>query len=152
MLKNKKDVQRLENELRNIGNKIESYSEENFDADIKKLWQKLKVRAGDAQLKSMHIDTISTLERGIPINLLINNGLGTIHDVAHYDVGHLTDIDGIGATYGEAIHGAVTRIKESVYQQAHPRMDPDHLSDIDLKLIETVYYKRGILTKTEKAE
>src|SRR5699024_7605946 len=114
MLRNKKDVKRLESELRSIDNKINGYSEKNFDEDIKNLWQKLKVRTGDAQLKEMHIDTISTLEKGIPINLLVNNGLRTINDVAHYDVGGLNDINGIGDTYAESIHDAVTRIKESV--------------------------------------
>src|SRR5699024_8139513 len=43
------------------------------------------------------------------------------------------------------------RIKESVYQQAHPRMDPDNLAGLDMQLIETVYKKREILTKAEKA-
>ncbi|WP_052256841.1 DEAD/DEAH box helicase [Salinicoccus sp. YB14-2] len=151
MLRNKKDVKRLENELHNIGNQVSSYSEESFDKDIKNLWQKLKVRTGNAQLKSMHIDTISTLEKGMPINLLVNNGLRTIYDVAPYDVNQLTNINGIGDTYAALIHDAVTRIKESVYQQAHPRMDPDNLADLDLKLIETVYRKREILTKAEKA-
>lgn len=152
MLKNKKDVKRLESELRGIGNNIESYSEECFNRDIKNLWQKLKVRVGDEQLRDMHIDTVSTLEKGIPVNLLMNNGLNTVYDAAHYNVDQLTNINGIGTTYAVAIHDAVTRIKESVYQQAHPRMDPDHLNDIDLKLIETVYNKREILTKAEKAE
>ena len=152
MLRNKKDVKRLENELRSIGSEIGSYSEERFDKDIKNLWQKLKIRVGDEQLKSMHIDKISTLESGVPINLLVNNNLKTIYDVAHYDTDSLTAINGIGNAYAESIHDAVTRIKESVYQQAHPRMDPDHLTDLDLKLIETVHDKREILTRAEKAE
>src|SRR5699024_367120 len=151
MLRNKKDVRRLESELNKIGNQISSYSEKSFDKDIKNLWQKLKIRVGDEQLKGMHIDTISTLEKGMPINLLVNNGLSTIYDVADYNVDRLTNINGIGDTYAESIHDAVTRIKESVYQQAHPRMDPDNLSDLDMKLIETVYKKREILTKAEKA-
>src|SRR5690625_2767736 len=151
MLRNKKDVRRLESELNKIGNQISSYSEKSFDKDIKNLWQKLKIRVGDEQLKGMHIDTISTLEKGMPINLLVNNGLSTIYDVADYNADRLTNINGIGDTYAESIHDAVTRIKESVYQQAHPRMDPDNLSDLDMKLIETVYKKREILTKAEKA-
>ncbi|WP_462420227.1 DEAD/DEAH box helicase [Salinicoccus sp. Marseille-QA3877] len=152
MLRNKKDVKRLENELNSIDKQISGYSEESFDKNIKNLWQKLKIRAGNAQLKSMHIDTISTLEKGMPINLLVNNGFRTIYDVAPYDVDQLANINGIGDTYAESIHDAVTRIKESVYQQAHPRMDPDNLADLDLTLIETVHRKREILTKAEKAE
>ncbi len=152
MLRNKKDVKRLENELRSIGSEIGSYSEERFDKDIKNLWQKLKIRVGDEQLKGMHIDTISTLEKGMPINLLVNNSLSTIYDVSHHNVDQLTNINDIGDTYAESIHDAVTRIKDSVYHQAHPRMDPDHLTDLDLKLIETVHDKREIMTRAEKAE
>src|SRR5699024_7966015 len=96
MLRNKKDVRRLESELNKIGNQISSYSEKSFDKDIKNLWQKLKIRVGDEQLKGMHIDTISTLEKGMPINLLVNNGLSTIYDVADYNAYRMTNINGIG--------------------------------------------------------
>src|SRR5699024_6963357 len=58
-------------------------------------------------------------------------------------------IDGIGEKSAYLIYHAVSKIKESVYQQAIPRINPDNLSKENIKLLESIYKKWELLKVVE---
>src|SRR5690606_16925269 len=149
MIRNKRDVNRLESELLQIQANINRFSEEFFNQEIKDIWEKMKISEGNEKLKSMPVDVISTLEKGMPINLLVNKGFRTIYDIANQTPLELMQLDGIGEKTAYPIYDAVSRIKESVYQQAHPRINPDDMSSENINLLETIYKKWGLLKDIE---
>src|SRR5699024_12407437 len=79
LIKNKRDVERLESELDQIQEHTHRLSEESFNQAIKSLWKQLKIQEGDKTLKTMPMDTISTLEKGMPIILIMNHVIQTIY-------------------------------------------------------------------------
>jgi len=149
MIKTKRDLKRLESELNHIQDSLNRYSEDFFNQKINDLWKRLKTSAGDESLKTMPIDTMSVLEKGLPINTLVNHNLRFIYDLKDKRVFELKEIDGIGEKGAHAIVHAVSKISESVYEQAKPRINPDHLSEDDLELLASIYKKRKILKLAE---
>lgn len=141
VITNKKDIKRLESELNQIQERLDEFSEHDFNNKIKAAWQQLKTNKGQDDLKAIPIDTISTLEKGMPINLLTDNGFRTIYDIRNQSAADLMNIDGIGEKSADSIDHAVSKIKESVDQQAKPRINPDHLSADDIELLEAIYTK-----------
>ena len=141
MIKHKSDVQRLEYELSVIEQQIDSITEEKFNVKIIDLWKALKIQLANEKLKSMPVDTISTLEKGMPINVLVNNGFRTIYDLKDYQPEQLMQINGIGEKTAYPIYEVVTKIKKSILEQARPRINPDKLSVNEIWLLETIYKK-----------
>ena len=70
----------------------------------------------------MPVDTISTLERGMPINSLVNHGFKTIYDIRNESVENLMRIDGIGEIGASAIYEAASKIITSVYEEVKPKV------------------------------
>lgn len=149
MLTNKKDVLRLESDMNHIKMNINHFSEDYFNQQIEEKWEKLREAEAESNLKNMPIDIVSTLEKGMPINALMNHGLRTIYDVRNKDRNDLMKIDGIGVKTSVAISEAVSKIKASVCEQAVPRMNPDHLSEEDVELLESIYVKWDLLEKVD---
>lgn len=149
MIKNKKDVKRLESELNYIQKNINSFTEDHFNQKINDIWKTLKINTGEENLKKMPIDTIATLEKGMPINLLVNNGFRTIYDIKDQAAEDLMQINGIGPISAYPIYDAVSKIKQSVFQQAKPRVNPDHLSENDIELLEVINKKWELLEIVE---
>ncbi|MBW8347888.1 DEAD/DEAH box helicase [Bacillus sp. IITD106] len=149
MLKNKRGVKRLESELNHIRESINQFSENHFNQEIKDIWESMKRSEASEKLKAMPIDVISTLEKGMPINLLVNHGFRTIYDIVNQEPADLMQIGGIGEKTAYPIYDAVSRIKESVYQQAIPRMNPDNLTKEHITLLESLYKKWELLKIVE---
>src|SRR5699024_9458492 len=148
LMKTKQDIERLEHLLNRIQIRIENHREEHFDQEIQDAWQQLKINAGQDNLQKMHVDTLSTLEKRMPINELVNNGYRTIYDLKDMNVHELMKIKGVGEKSAFAIVEGVSRIKASIYEQANYRIDPDHLSPDDFKLLEAIYKKWHLSKKT----
>lgn len=149
MLKNKKDVLQLQSEIDHIKLSIEQFTEEYFNQQIIRKWESLKERKALEDLQSMPIDTISTLERGMPINALMGHGLRTIYDARHESMSDLMRLDGIGMISAESIFEAVDRIKTSVYEQAIPRINPDALTEKEYELLQAIYTKWKLTSSVE---
>jgi len=143
-LMKKKDIIMRENALNQMNMELNRYSRDHFDQEIKGKWQKLKEHAAVENLKSMPIDTISTLEKRMPINALMEQGLRTIYDVRNHNVYDLMALNGVGRISAEAIFEAILKIKASVYQQTSPRLNPDTLSQSDFELLESIYRKKKL--------
>lgn len=152
MLKNKKDIKKLEDQIYYIKMRLEQFSEEHFNQDISDHWETLKKLTAENMLRTMPIDTISTLEKGMPINALMSENLQTIYDVHDKTERELMRVDGVGVKSAEAIVDAVARIKESVYEQASPRINPDDLSTEDETLLASIFKKWKLLTKAESLQ
>jgi SNF2 family DNA or RNA helicase len=97
----------------------------------------------------MPIDTITTLEKGMPVNLLVNNNFRTIYDIKDQTAEDLMQLNGIGPISAYPIVDAVSKIKESVFEQARARINPDHLSEYDIELLEVIYKKWELLKIVE---
>ncbi|WP_172372186.1 SNF2-related protein [Sporosarcina jiandibaonis] len=89
----------------------------------------------------MPVDTISTLEKGMPINSLVHHGFKTIYDIRNESIEDLRMIDDIGPVSAQAIFEATSKIITSVYKEATPKINPYHLSTDDLALLESIYRK-----------
>ncbi|MBY7143065.1 DEAD/DEAH box helicase family protein [Virgibacillus sp. NKC19-3] len=149
MINNKKDVKRLESEVNHILENCNLFSEEHFNNQIKDAWQTLKRIKVRENVKTIPIDTISTLEKGLPVNVLVENGFRSLYDIRDQSAADLMYIDGIGEKYADSIAEAVSKITESVYQQAKPRIDPDDLSGAEIDLLESIYRKWELLPTLE---
>src|SRR5699024_4871137 len=149
MIRNNMDVNRLETGLNRIQESINRFSGDYFNKEIKDLWEKIKINEGKEKLKEMPIDVIATLEKGMPTYELINNGFRTVDDIENKEPAELMLIDGIGDKSAYLIYHAVSKIKESVYQQAIPRINPDNLSKENIKLLESIYKKWELLKVVE---
>src|SRR5690625_7142980 len=81
MIRNNRDVNRLEAGLNRIQESINRFSGDYFNQEIKDLWEKMKISEDKEKLKAMPTDVISTLVKvkGTPINQLVNNGFRTIY-------------------------------------------------------------------------
>lgn len=141
MIQSKKDVLQFEGELNGIRRELERFTENRFNEKIEEGWERLKLIAAREHLKTMPMDTISTLVRGMPINSLVNHGFKTIYDIRNESVEDSKRIDGIGEMGAPAIYEAASKIITSVYEEVMPKMNPDHLSEEDLVLLESIYRK-----------
>lgn len=141
MIQTKKDVLRFEAELKRIQTGLESFTDAHFNEKIGDSWEWLKFNAASERLQTMPVDTISTLEKGMPINRLVNDGFKTIYDIRNESIADLRMIDGIGEIGAQAIYEAVSKIVTATYEEAIPKLNPDHLSTDDLALLESVYRK-----------
>src|SRR5690625_1415155 len=148
-IKNKKDILRLEDDINHIKTNANQFTEDYFNQRTIDNWGILKENQAIEDLKTMPIDTISTLEKRMPINALMSQGLQTIYDIRNKDAYDLMELDGEGSVSAEAIVEAVGKIKTSVYEQARPRVNPDDLSDGDFELLESIYTKRELLKLVE---
>ena len=149
MFKNKKDVVQLQSYIEYIKKNLESLTEDNINQNIQEYWDNLKKSKALKDLKAMPIDTISTLEKRMPINSLMADELRTIYDVRNYNLHDLTDVNGVGRISAKAIVEAVDKITASVYKQASPRMNPDDLSQDDIGLLKEIYKKWELLPQAE---
>ena len=152
MIQTKKDVLQFEGELKGIRRELERFTENRFNEKIEESWEALKLIAASERLKTMPVDTISTLERGMPINSLVNHGFKTIYDIRNESVEDLKRIDGIGEIGAPAIYEAASRIITSVYEEVMPKMNPDHLSEDDLMLLESIYRKWKLTEAVDSLE
>jgi len=96
MIKNKRDVNLLKIELNYIQKCLALFTEDDFNQKINSLWEDLKIMEGNEKLKSIPMDVISTLEKGMPINLLVHSYFRTIYDIADQQPSDLMQINGIG--------------------------------------------------------
>lgn len=149
MLKNKRDVKQLESQLNQIHKHIHTMTEDHFNQSIKDFWQQLKIHTAEENLKKMPVDTISTLEKGMPINVLVNNGYRTLYDIKDQTPADLIQINGIGHMSATPIVDAVSKITKSVNEQAHPRINPDQLTTHDIKLLDAIYKKWELLDSAQ---
>src|SRR5699024_10816749 len=140
----------LEQELNNIKIQINLLSEEYFNKKINEKWEELKTIEINMDLKAMPIDTISTLEKRMPINELMYHGFETIYDIRDKDLLALEKLNGIGFKSAEAIANAVSKIKTSVYKRTYPQINPDTLSKTEEELIEIINKKRHLIDKTKE--
>ncbi|WP_152655623.1 SNF2-related protein [Oceanobacillus sp. CFH 90083] len=152
MVRTKQDVERLEAELNRIHASIDISSEELFNDRIKGIWKRLKTSSGNEQLKNMPLDSLLTLEKGLPVHILMHNGLQTVKDIAEQTPQEWMQLDGIGEQTAQRIYQAVAKIKASVYEQATPRVNPDDISDEDMNLLESIYKKWHLLKLVEEMQ
>lgn len=145
MIRNHRDVNRLETGLTRIQQRINRFSEDYFDQEIKVSWENMKISASKEKLQTMSIEVISTLEKGAPINQLVNNGFQTVYDIEKQKPAELMLIDGISEKSAYTIYDAVSKIKASVYQQAIPSINPDNLSEESIELLASIYKKWRLL-------
>ena len=139
MIRNNRDVNRLETGLNRIQESINRFSGDYFNQEIIDLWEKMKGSEGKEKLKTMPIDVISTLVKGTLINQLVNNGFRTIYDIENQEPGQLMRIN-ISEKNAYLIYNAVSKIKDSVYQQAI-RINQDNLSKENIELLAAIYKK-----------
>src|SRR5699024_5698736 len=148
MIRNNRDVNRLETGLNRIQESINRFSGDYFNQEIKDLWEKMKRNEGKEKLKTMPIDVISTLVKDTLINQLVNNGFRTIYDIENQEPAQLMRIN-ISEKNAYLIYNTDSKIKESVYQQAIPRLNQDNLSKENIELLASIYKKWELLNVIE---
>ena len=152
MIQTKADVLKFKKNLDLIQREIEGHTEDNFNEKIKENWERLKYNTARESLKTMPVDTISTLEKGMQINLLVNEGFLTIYDIRNETIQDLKRINGIGDIGARAINESVAKIITSVYEEARPKINPDHLAEDDLDLLESIYRKWKLSNAVQSLE
>lgn len=150
LLKNKKDIIQLEQTLGQMKREISSMTEGEFLNKIRENWEILKNKARNEVLEAMHIDTLSTIESGLPINRLVAAGFLSIADLKDLTVKHLVTIDGIGAVFAEMIHESIKKITKSVQNEVRPKLNVDQLQAEELALLKSIYAKWKVIEEKER--
>ena len=149
MINKKKDVIELESKLNSIEAELKSNDALKFNQRITELWQYIKEREADEKLKNMPIDTISSIEKGLPVNQLINAGYQTVYDVSRFTVNQFLSVKGIGDKSAQPLKSSVEKIKQSVHLGTAGRINPDDLTRLDYDALEAIYLKHHILIENE---
>ena len=149
MINKKKDVIELESKLNSIEAELKSNDALKFNQRITELWQYIKEREADEKLKNMPIDTISSIEKGLPVNQLINAGYQTVYDVSRFTVNQFLSVKGIGDKSAQPLKSSVEKIKQSVHIGTAGRINPDDLTRLDYDALEAIYLKHHILIENE---
>ena len=149
MINKKKDVIELESKLNSIEAELKSNDALKFNQRITELWQYIKEREADEKLKNMPIDTISSIEKGLPVNQLINAGYQTVYDVSRFTVNQFLSVKGIGDKSAHPLKSSVEKIKQSVHLGMAGRINPDDLTRLDYDALEAIYLKHHILIENE---
>ena len=149
MINKKKDVIELESKLNSIEAELKSNDALKFNQRITELWQYIKEREADEKLKNMPIDTISSIEKGLPVNQLINAGYQTVYDVSRFTVNQFLSVKGIGDKSAHPLKSSVEKIKQSVHIGTAGRINPDDLTRLDYDALEAIYLKHHILIENE---
>ncbi|SDK27305.1 Helicase conserved C-terminal domain-containing protein [Jeotgalicoccus aerolatus] len=149
MINKKKDVIELESKLNSIEAELKSNDAFKFNQRITELWQYIKEREADEKLKNMPIDTISSIEKGLPVNQLINAGYQTVYDVSRFTVNQFLSVKGIGDKSAQPLKSSVEKIKQSVHIGTAGRINPDDLTRLDYDALEAIYLKHHILIENE---
>lgn len=149
MINKKKDVIELESKLNSIEAELKSNDALKFNQRITELWQYIKEREADEKLKNMPIDTISSIEKGLPVNQLINAGYQTVYDVSRFTVNQFLSVKGIGNKSAHPLKSSVEKIKQSVHLGTAGRINPDDLTRLDYDALEAIYLKHHILIENE---
>lgn len=149
MINKKKDVIELESKLNSIEAELKSNDALKFNQRITELWQYIKEREADEKLKNMPIDTISSIEKGLPVNQLINAGYQTVYDVSRFTVNQFLSVKGIGDKSAHPLKSSVEKIKQSVHLGTAGRINPDDLTRLDYDALEAIYLKHHILIENE---
>ena len=149
MINKKKDVIELESKLNSIEAELKSNDALKFNQRITELWQYIKEREADEKLKNMPIDTISSIEKGLPVNQLINAGYQTVYDVSRFTVNQFLSVKGIGDKSAHPLKSSVEKIKQSVHLRMAGRINPDDLTRLDYDALEAIYLKHHILIENE---
>ena len=97
----------------------------------------------------MPIDTISSIEKGLPVNQLINAGYQTVYDVSRFTVNQFLSVKGIGDKSAHPLKSSVEKIKQSVHLGTAGRINPDDLTRLDYDALEAIYLKHHILIENE---
>lgn len=124
-----------------MAKQLGKFSDEAFDQSIVNEWQQLQETTSKEDLKNMPIDTLTTLAKQLPINELMQQGLQTLYDVKGWTAEDLMQLHGVGYVSATDIRDAAAQIISSVEKHASPRINPDNLSDEDISLLKTIYYK-----------
>ena len=149
MINKKKDVIELESKLNSIEAELKSNDALKFNQRITELWQYIKEREADEKLKNMPIDTISSIEKGLPVNQLINAGYQTVYDVSRFTVNQFLSVKGIGDKSAHPLKSSVEKIKQSVHLGTAGRINPDDLTRLDYDALEAIYLKHHISIENE---
>ena len=149
MINKKKDVIELESKLNSIEAELKSNDALKFNQRITELWQYIKEREADEKLKNMPIDTISSIEKGLPVNQLINAGYQTVYDVSRFTVNQFLSVKGIGNKSAHPLKSSVEKIKQSVHLGTAGRINPDDLTRLDYDALEAIYLKHHVLIENE---
>ena len=149
MINKKKDVIELESKLNSIEAELKSNDALKFNQRITELRQYIKEREADEKLKNMPIDTISSIEKGLPVNQLINAGHQTVYDVSRFTVNQFLSVKGIGDKSAHPLKSSVEKIKQSVHLGTAGRINPDDLTRLDYDALEAIYLKHHILIENE---
>ncbi|MEY8561151.1 DEAD/DEAH box helicase [Jeotgalicoccus halotolerans] len=145
----KRDLIEIERKINLMESKLKTYDESQFDQNIMRFWQFVKEREANEKLKNIHIDTVTTIEQGMPINNLVNAGLKTIYDVSNYSTSQFLQVKGVGGKSAPLLKEAVEKIKQSVHLRTQGRINPDNMRRLDYDLLRSIYSKWNILLDKE---
>lgn len=152
VVKSKKDALLLEQQLEKMGQELSGHDETFYLDQIKIAWQHLKDKKAIHYYQSMSVDVLSTLESGLPMNWLLTGGYKTIADLLDLSIDQLMQIDGVGYAYADKIYHAVRQVEESVRNDIHPTINPDHIESEEVTLLRAIYEKRHQLKAMEKLQ
>ena len=98
---------------------------------------------------AVHKRKISSIEKGLPVNQLINAGYQTVYDVSRFTVNQFLSVKGIGDKSAHPLKSSVEKIKQSVHLGTAGRINPDDLTRLDYDALEAIYLKHHILIENE---
>ncbi|WP_280769567.1 SNF2-related protein [Salipaludibacillus daqingensis] len=152
MIRNKKDINYLDQEIQNTHGRFNKFSEDYYDNLIELSWKKLKREYVYETLKKLPIDTVTSLTKKLNLSSLYNQDINTLADVSHLSIAKLLRFPGIGEKSAQAIYYSAEQIKKSISKNTYPKINPENLSDQELHLLKSIYLKQYVLNHVNEAK
>ena len=94
------------------------------------------------EIRQIPITDLTKSFNRLPLQALYTNHITTMYDLLKYDHRQLEALDGIGEETADKLMLALHRSTAAIKSQIHYRIDLEHLSDRDRKIMQEIYFYR----------
>lgn len=94
------------------------------------------------EIRQIPITDLAKSFNRLPLQALYTNHITTMYDLLKYDQRQLEALDGIGEETADKLMLALHRSTAAIKSQIHYRIDLEHLSDRDRKIMQEIYFYR----------
>ena len=94
------------------------------------------------EIRQIPITDLAKSFNRLPLQALYANHITTMYDLLKYNHRQLEELDGIGEETADKLMLALHRSTAAIKSQIHYRIDLEHLSDRDRKIMQEIYFYR----------
>ena len=141
---NYKEIRYEREQLKMLRNQLVSLraQEKKNIQDIHDCCQEIIMDKVEDEIRQIPITDLTKSFARLPLQALYANHITTMYDLLKYNHRQLEALDGIGEETADKLMLALHRSTAAIKSQIHYRIDLEHLSDRDQKIMQEIYFYR----------